>query len=155
MTDPHWPDVRRFLDVEVMGALPDGHVPLTAVQDWRALLDLVVSRGWPHSYVADGEPGPPPSVEAMLGGTGVLRVWPEPGCQVNFWPLEPGSIDFDIDLRELRGQRGVEALCRLFATLGRHLGKPVLLCPEGDDRPVLAFDLGADRVVVVPGAGTV
>ncbi|MDQ0382116.1 hypothetical protein [Amycolatopsis thermophila] len=153
MPDLRWAEVRDLFDPGVMGALPDGYVPGTRQEDWQALLDLVVSRGWPHSYAEDAGPLPLPAAAAVLGAGGLLRVWPEPGFQVNFWPIEAGTIDFDIDLRELRGQRGVDAVCRLFAALGRHLGKPVLLAPEGGGRPVLAFDVAADRVVAV-AAGT-
>ncbi|ROS38076.1 hypothetical protein [Amycolatopsis thermoflava] len=148
MPDLDWADVRTLFDPDVMGALPDGEVPRTTADDWQALLDLVVSRGWPHSYEEDLGPVPLPGAATMLGAGGVLHVWPEPGFQVNFWPLEPGSIDFDIDLCELRGQRVVDAVCRLFTTLGRHLRKQVLLCPEGEGLPVLAFDVGTGRVAV-------
>jgi hypothetical protein len=36
------------------------------------------------------------------------------------------------------------------ATIGRQLGKPVLMSPESDpDHPVLGFDVEADRVVLL------
>ncbi|MEU1116412.1 MULTISPECIES: hypothetical protein [unclassified Streptomyces] len=80
----------------------------------------------------------------------LLRVWPAPGFLVIFRVYEAGQIDFDTDLRELRGQDGVDALCALLRAIGRRLGKPVLLTPESDPRhPVLGFDVAADRVVLL------
>ncbi|MFB9192270.1 hypothetical protein ACFFWA_04760 [Actinomadura verrucosospora] len=46
-----------------------------------------------------------------------LRVWPVPGVLVIFRPMSAEEIDFDVDLRELRGQAGVDVLCR-FLTAG-------------------------------------
>lgn len=60
------------------------------------------------------------------------------------------SIDFDVDLRELRGQTQLNVLCSLLRAIGRCLGKPVLLGPETDSgHPVLGFDVEADRVVLL------
>ncbi|MES9602972.1 MULTISPECIES: hypothetical protein [Actinomadura] len=42
------------------------------------------------------------------------------------------EIDFDVDLRELRGQAGVDVLCRFLTAVGRRLGKPVVMTSEGD-----------------------
>ena len=69
-----------------------------------------------------------------------------------FRAYEAGSIDFDVDLRELRGQDGVNVLCRLLRAIGHRLGKPVSLNPESDPlHPVLGFDVEAGRVVLLAG----
>ncbi|MEX2981262.1 hypothetical protein [Streptomyces sp. C36] len=59
------------------------------------------------------------------------------------------EINFDIDLRELRGQTGVDTLCAFLGTLGRSLGKPVRMTGEGDyENPVLGFEPALGRVVM-------
>ncbi|WP_141579892.1 hypothetical protein [Actinomadura sp. WMMA1423] len=69
---------------------------------------------------------------------------------VIFRPMSAGEIDFDVDLRELQGQEGLGVLCRFLAAVGRRLGKPVVMTPEGDyGNPVLGFDPAADRVVLM------
>lgn len=62
------------------------------------------------------------------------------------------EIDFDMDLRELQGQERLDVLCDFLCSIGRRLGKPVLMYPEGiPGHPVLGFDVAADRVVRVAG----
>lgn len=61
---------------------------------------------------------------------------------------DPGEIDFDVDLRELQGQERLDMLCGFLAAIGRGLGKPVLMDPEGDHgHPVLGFDVRTGGVV--------
>ena len=60
----------------------------------------------------------------------ILRLWSE------------SEISFDIDLRELQGQQGVDTLCAFLQAIGSRLGKPVLMTPEGgsQEHPVLGYD---------------
>lgn len=79
-----------------------------------------------------------------------LRVWPDSVVLAIFRPYSADSIDFDVDLRELQGQQRLDILCAFLATIGRRLGKPVLMAPEGDDEhPVLGFQPEVDRVVLL------
>ncbi|MFJ4060857.1 hypothetical protein [Streptomyces albogriseolus] len=156
MPDLLWDDVKSFFAPELMGSLPDVRVPDTSVEDWQAVLDLVRSQGWSCEYSEDGAVARLPRAAEMLargeGADVVLRVWPVSGFLVIFRPYEAGSIDFDVDLRELQGQHGVNVLCRLLRVVGRRLGKPVLLSPESDPlHPVLGFGVEADRVVLLAG----
>lgn len=58
------------------------------------------------------------------------------------------EVDFDVDLRELQGQDRLDVFCGFLREIGRQLGKPVLMDPEGDyGQPVIGFDVEADRVV--------
>ncbi|MFF1818826.1 hypothetical protein ACFVWG_16105 [Kribbella sp. NPDC058245] len=69
-----------------------------------------------------------------------------------FRPMQSADVNFDVDLRELQGQQGVDILCALLCTLGRRLAKPVLMGDEagwGRDQPVLGFDPVADGVVLL------
>ncbi|MGW2479489.1 hypothetical protein ACWCWQ_06605 [Streptomyces sp. NPDC001571] len=154
MPDLLWDDVREFFDPDLMGSLPDVQVADTSVEDWQAVLDLVRSQGWSCEYSEDGVAVRLPRAANMLarseGADAVLRVWPTAGFLVIFRAYEASSIDFDVDLRELRGQDGVNLLCRLLRAIGRRLGKPVTLTPESDPlHPVLGFDVEADRVVLL------
>lgn len=79
-----------------------------------------------------------------------LRVWPVPGVLVIFRPMSADEIDFDVDLRELQGQAGVDALCGFLGAIGRRLGKPVVMTAEDHyGNPVLGFAPAADRVVLL------
>ena len=57
MPDLLWDDVRNFFDPDLMGALPDGRVPDTSVEDWQAVFDLVRSRGWTWAWSAGASRG--------------------------------------------------------------------------------------------------
>jgi hypothetical protein len=158
MPDLRWEEVRDLFDPDLMGALPDLYVPGTTVRDWQAVLDLVTASGWPWQYQEDGTARPLPAAAAVLArpaetGTASLRVWPAPGVLVIFWFMAETDIDFDVDLRELRGQEGVDALCGLLRAIGGKLGKPVLMTAEGGRRehPVLGFDPALDKVVLFTG----
>ncbi|MGK3200309.1 hypothetical protein [Amycolatopsis sp. MEPSY49] len=151
MPDLWWDDVRDLFDPEMMGALPDVTVANTSVEDWQAVFDLVRSAGWSWEYSA----GPLPSAAEVLArpadaDSTDLRVWPAPGVLAIFRPTCAGRIDFDVDLRELQGQAGVDTLCGFLSAIGRRLAKPVVMTAEGDyGYPVLGFDPGADRVVLL------
>ncbi len=118
MPDLLWDDVRNFFDPGLMGSLPDGRVAGTSVEDWQAVLDLVRSHGWSCEYSEDGVAVRLPRAADMLtrreDTDALWKVWPAAGFLVSFRAYEASSIDFDVDLRELLGQDGVDLLC------GRH-----------------------------------
>ena len=60
-----------------------------------------------------------------------LHVRPAPDVLAIFRPYEPEQIDFDVDLRELQGQRQLDLVCQFFTLIGRKLRKPVLMTPRG------------------------
>ncbi|MGW4384402.1 hypothetical protein [Kitasatospora sp. NPDC004531] len=156
MPDLLWSHVKDFFDPDLMGALPDVSVPGTTVDDWQAVFDLVAgASGWAWEYTVGGAVGPLPTAAEVLARpadaeTVELRVWPAPGVLAIFRPCCAEEIDFDVDLRELQGQQGVDRLCALLTVIGRRLGKPVELSAEGDyGHPVLGFDPVADRVALL------
>lgn len=155
MPDLLWDDVQDFFDPDLMGALPEMSVEDASVEDWQAVFDLVRLRGWTWEYSVGGVVGPlPPAAEVLSrpadAETVDLRVWPVPGVLVIFRPMSADEIDFDVDLRELQGQAGVDTLCGFLAAIGRWLGKPVVMTAEGDyGNPVLGFVPAADRVVLL------
>ena len=154
MPDLLWDEVKNFFDPDLMGALPDVFVPGTSVEDWQALFDLVQTHGWKWQYSEGLTELPLPLAAAVLARPAdseiaELRVWPVPGVLVIFRIMAADEIDFDVDLRKLQGQAGVDVLCHLLSDIGRELGKPVVMTSEGGSlaHPVLAFDPFLDRVV--------
>lgn len=155
MADLAWSDVKEFFDPDVMGALPDLFVPDTTVDDWRAMLNLVATSDWRWRYEEGGAESALPDAAVVLArsaddDSAMLRIWPTDGVLMNFWFLDPSQIDFDVDLRELQGQKGVDTLCAFLRTIGRRLRKPVMMTNEGGDEahPVLGYLPERDKVEV-------
>jgi hypothetical protein len=154
VADLLWDDVKCFFDLDSMGSLPDVRVPNTSVEDWQAVLDLVVEKGWKCRYSEGETVLPVPRAKAVLSRPAdaecpELRVWPTAEVLAIFRFHAEDEVDFDVDLRELRGQERLDVFCGFLRELGRRLGKPVLMDPEGDyGHPVLRFDVEADRVVL-------
>ncbi|MFH9067523.1 hypothetical protein ACH4GM_40950 [Streptomyces coeruleorubidus] len=155
MSDLLWDDVKGFFDPDLMGSLPDLRVPDASVEDWQAVLDLVAAKGWKCQYSEGESVLPAPRAEAVLSRPADaecpdLRVWPVTDVLVIFRFHAVDEVDFDVDLRELQGQARLDVFCGFLREIGRRLGKPVLMDPEGDSaHPVLGFDVEADRVVVL------
>ena len=150
-----WEEVKNFFDPGLMGSLPDLRVEGASVEDWQAVFDLVHTQGWAWEYAEGDTVLPlPPAADVLARPPGAecpsLRVWPDPGVLAIFRMYAAVEIDFDVDLRELQGQERLDLLCGFLAVIGRRLGKPVLMSPEGDyPHPVLGFDVAADRVVLL------
>ncbi|BAU87731.1 hypothetical protein SLA_6865 [Streptomyces laurentii] len=155
MADLLWDDVSSFFDPDLMGSLPDVRVPDASVEDWQAVLDLVVEKGWKFQYSEGETVLPVPRAETALSRPADaecadLRVWLASDVLAIFRFLDDEVIDFDVDLRELQGQERLDVFCGFLREIGRRLGKPVLMDPEGDyGHPVLGFDVEADRVVLL------
>src|SRR3984885_11251031 len=157
MPDLRWEEVREFFDPDLMGALPDLLVPDATVEDWQAVLDLVTASDWRWQYEEGTTVLPLPAAAEVFARpagaeTGTLRVWPVPGVLAIFRLMSETEIDFDIDLRELQGQEGVDTLCAFMQTIGNRLGKPVLMTPEGrsQEHPILGFDPDLNKVTLHP-----
>ena len=93
----------------------------------------------------------PPNERPVDAETASLWVWPSPGVLAIFRFMSKTTIDFDVDLRELQGQDGVDTLCRMLYAIGSHLGKPALMVPEGGSQqyPVLGFDPVLGKVALL------
>ncbi|MFK0258243.1 hypothetical protein [Streptomyces sp. NPDC090445] len=155
MADLLWDDVRCFFDPDLMGSLPDLRVPDASVEDWQAVLDLVEAKGWKCRYSEGDTVLPVPRAESVLSRPADaecadLRVWPIADVLAIFRFHQDEVIDFDVDLWELQGQERLDVFCGFLREIGRCLGKPVLMDPEGGyGHPVLGFDVEADRVVLL------
>ncbi|MFI8972428.1 hypothetical protein ACIGO9_06035 [Nocardia asteroides] len=155
MPDLLWTEVKNFFDPHLMGALPDLWVPDASVEDWQAVFDLIQSNEWACEYMEGDSVRPLPVAAEVLPRRAdvesiFLWVSPVPSVTVTFYPMSVTEIDFDVDLRELQGQAGVDTLCDFVSALGRRLRKPVLMAAEGQyGYPLLGFDPAADRVVLL------
>ncbi|MFD3729261.1 hypothetical protein [Streptomyces sp. NPDC058671] len=155
MADLLWDDVKCFFDPDLTGSLPDARVPDALVVDWQAVLDLVAEKGWKCQHSEGETVLPMPRAEAVLSRPADaecpdLRVWPTAEVLAIFRFHAADEVDFDVDLRELQGQERLDAFCGFLRAIGRRLGKPVLMDPEGDSgHPVIGFDVEADRVVLL------
>ena len=155
VSDLLWDEVKGFFDPDLMGALPDVRVPDASVEDWQAVLDLVADRGWECRYSVGERVLAVPRAEAVLSRPAgaerpVLRVWPDAEVLVIFRFHADDEVDFDVDLRELQGQERLDVFCGFLREVGRRLGKPVLMDPEGDcGNPVLGYDVAAERIVLL------
>ncbi|MFF4387308.1 MULTISPECIES: hypothetical protein [unclassified Streptomyces] len=155
MADLLWDDVSCFFDPDLMGSLPDVCVPGCSVEDWQAVLDLVEARGWKCRYSEGATELPVPRAASVLSRPvdaecPELRVWPVVDVLAIFRFHADEAIDFDVDLRELQGQERLDVFCGFLREIGRCVGKAVLMDPEGGHgRPVLGFDVAADRVVLL------
>ena len=155
-TGLRWEDVSDFFNPHLMGTLPDLVVPGASVEDWQSLLDLVAERGWAHQYSEGGRVLPLPRAATIVSlpldtECPELKVWPTAGLLAIFRFHSPDGIDFDVDLRELQGQQLLDLFCAFLTTIGRRLGKAVLMDAEGGDgtHPVLGYETESDQVVVM------
>jgi hypothetical protein len=155
MPDLVWTEVDSFFDPELMGDLPDVHVPDTSIADWQALLDLIRASSWTWGCYEGATLVDLPSAEALFARPVEsevvnIRVQPIPEILAIFrsWVSDGSTIDFDVDLMELQGQERLDVFCQFLTAIGRTLRKPVLMSPESDvEHPVLGFDPTADRVI--------
>jgi hypothetical protein len=152
VADLLWEEIKDLFDPEMNGVLPDMCVPGTSIEDWQAVFDLVRAKGWRYEYSVGGIPLRLPTAELMLAlrdeASPQLNVWPHPDVLAIFRPYAEETVDFDVDLRELQGQEGLDVLCGFLRAIGRRLGKPVVMTPEGEpEHPVLGFDVTTGRVV--------
>ncbi|CAM5547390.1 hypothetical protein SDIAM103S_05371 [Streptomyces diastaticus subsp. diastaticus] len=114
-----WDDVQCLFDSDLMGSLPDVRVPDASMQDWQAVLDLVAEKGWECRYSEGEAVLPVPRAEAVLfrpadAECPDLRVWPTADVLAIFRSHADGEVDFDVDLRELRGQERRDVFCGFF-----------------------------------------
>lgn len=131
-----WDDVGSLFAPDTMGTLPEVWGAGASVDDWQTVLDLVGTGDWRSEYSEGDVVMPLPRAEQVLSRPAdaecpTLRVRPAPGVLAIFRFLAEETIDFDVDLRELRGQERLDVLCGFFATIGRRLGRPLLMSPEG------------------------
>lgn len=128
---------------------------MPSVEDWQAVLDLVTEKRWKCQYLEGEMVLPVPRAKAALSRPGDgecpdLRVWLTDAVLAILPFHAEDEVDIDIDPRELQSQDRLDAFCGFPRTIGRRLGKPVLMAPEGDSgHSMLGFDVEADQVVLL------
>lgn len=153
MRDLAWDDVKDMFDPLANGTLPDVRIEGTNLDDWQAVIDLARINGWRHEYEENNtaKPLPARAVDIIDGATEShpeVRIWPGPGFLIIFRPYTEDSIEFEVNLREVQGQEGIDKLCALLRAFGRLLGKPVLMYSEGaTDAADIGYMADGDRVV--------
>lgn len=158
VVDLLWDDVREWFQPD--GSLLDAYVFDTTVGDWQAFVDLVRSKGWWFAYSEDGQPRRLPArVEDVFARRGemvlLLQVRPAPEVLVNVHFFTDVEIEVDFSREELQGRDRLDLLCSFLRAVGRRLGKPVALTPESSpDRPLIGYDVDADRVIAVASRPT-
>jgi hypothetical protein len=155
MPDLRWEHVSELFDPDLMGSLPDLFVPDATVQDWQAVLDLVATSGWQWQFKIGTTEQPLQAAASVFARAAEaeiveLKAWPVPGVLAIFRLWSETEISFDVDLRELQGQQGVDTLCAFLRAIGSRLGKPVLMTPEGgsQEHPVLGYDPALGKVAL-------
>ncbi|MGW2986507.1 hypothetical protein [Streptomyces goshikiensis] len=124
MADLLWDDVSCFFDPDLMGSLPDVRVPECSVEDWQAVLDFVVAKGWKYEYSVGETVLPMPRAENVLSRPAdaecpYFRVWPTADVLAIFRFLGDDVVDFDVDLRESQGQERLDVFCGFLREIGR------------------------------------
>jgi hypothetical protein len=152
VSHPRLEDVRRYW-VEDPSALLDIYVVETCLDDWRRAMDAVRQTGWRLFYSEDGEErSMPDDVEEVLARCPhiLLQIWPSERVSINCHFFAGDEMEFDASPREIEDQTDFDALCEFITTLGRALGKPVLV---GIEEPAprsatvaLRYDPTADAV---------
>lgn len=54
MSNLLWDEVKSCFDPDLMGALPDVNVSGASIEDWQAIVDLVVASDWSWQYSESG-----------------------------------------------------------------------------------------------------
>lgn len=139
MDEIAWETVRREFDFD--GSWRDIYVFGTTITDWQRVLDALRSSEYRLTYCLDDQ-----SVEVP---TNVVDAFPVPSecthlLSVSFAEVTAnchfftkGEIEFDIDPREVKGQRELNALFGFMRCLAEAVDKEVVLTPENAPEAVI------------------
>ena len=156
-----WDEVKEWFDPSENGRAPDVIVADTDLGDWDRLFDLIRSRGWRCEYRLGDQALALPASAAVVfsadaaGAAASLLVWPEPHLKWIITPWSAAEIRSDVDLYEIQGQEQLDLFCRFLQTVGKALGKRVVVYSEGTSSggypPLMAYDVAADHVRLLAG----
>lgn len=118
--------------------LPDGCIGPTDLAGWRWALKFLRESGWR----TEGVPAATADVAALFDLDGEQRTIKvflgDRPVQVNVFPLEPTSIDFDFATEELVDQEAVDQLARFIRSVAAAANADCELSPEGFGVDVVA-----------------
>jgi hypothetical protein len=154
---PRLSDVREYWESNE-GAFLDIYVVSTTVDEWQNLIETLRGPAWPSSYYLDNEPAPMPSdVREIFAHREVAHcLWqirPSNDHSINCNFFDEKEIEFSVDPRDIDTQRHLHTMCDFISTIGRTLGKPVLVCIESEPRPpeLMRYEPTIDEVVASQG----
>ncbi len=153
MAHPRLEDVRPDW-ADYAGALLDIYIADTDIDDWRIPVEAVRQSGWQLTYSEDGEersmPGDVEDVFAHCRNVALVwRIWPSEQISINCHFFVDPEMEFDANPREIQDHPAFDALCEFITTLGRAVGKPVLVGIEESrprGTPALRYDPATDAV---------
>jgi hypothetical protein len=106
---------REFL--KLPGSLRDIYINDTTIGDWRSLWAWLISSGFRLSYSVDGEhkdlPEDPQDALALRKTAATLLSINVGEIRVNCHFFSTGTIEFDIDPRQVASDETLDALCRI------------------------------------------
>jgi hypothetical protein len=139
---PDWASFSAVAHGPGEAPLPDGSSELTSSDGHDALLEAVQRQSWPLTN-GDGSPleHPLPPAHDLIDHRRTIAVWPNEHVQINLFFNDPWVVLFDIDLRRMREQGDLDALCAFVELLGSVTDHCVELSQEGTDAEVfLRYD---------------
>lgn len=133
-TAPRGPQASPRLPADTFaldGSLRDLYVQDTSLEDWRRVLDHVLSGAYDAVLFRDGQPmAPPPDVVTLFDEDGVLLRFRCGHAVLQCHFFDPGEIEFDLDPRTVSSDADEAALIRFMTTVAELTGRPVDLTPE-------------------------
>jgi hypothetical protein len=130
----------------------------TDQSDWEKLLDFLPGSPWPWQFTIDDKPAEfPVDVSTLFPENWVAGQY-SPFLRLDVAGLTlhchffcPEQIEFDLDPREVASDQRLSAIIDFLATIGRLLGRTVILTPESlRQRPYFRFDPHRQTVMYVP-----
>lgn len=148
-----WVDAAPLFDADD-GSLLDAYVFDVGLDDWQRVVDTVRGQAWSLHYTVDGCASPlPEQVRAIFaakpGSSTTLHIRPVADVLVNTHFFSDDEIEFDFSPRELQGQERLDVLCSFLRTIGRALGKPIVVTPENVRAcHLLTYSPSGDRIAI-------
>lgn len=127
-----WEQVKA--EFEWDGSLRDLYVWNTSIEDWDRLLNAVRSHSYPVEFLLGGElaalPEKVSDIFAITHDKAAFLGIDVSGLRVHshFFTLE--EIEMDLDPRQFRGQKELDALLTFMRFMGQALNREVIMTPE-------------------------
>ncbi|WP_145998499.1 hypothetical protein [Caulobacter flavus] len=135
-----WIDVAA--EFEWDGSWRDIYVLDATLDDWRRTLDALRDLEPPPSFYEAGEPAllplRPQAIFDRREETSFLLTLTVEGVRFNCHFFDDAEIEFDIDPREVQGQRELDVLRHFMELLARSTGKKAILTHENTKGAIIA-----------------
>lgn len=139
MPQINWDDVRDEFVFD--GSWRDAYVLETTLADWGRVLEAIHAAAYVCEYLVGGAAAPLPvdaaSTFLAASNSRPLLTVALGGIQANCHFFRVDEIEFDIDPREVAGQRELDELVGFMHLLARSTGKPAIFTPENVSQSVI------------------